>query len=156
MYSGFELFEHEAVREGSEEYLDSEKYELRPRDFTGALADGRSLEPWLTRLNAIRAAHPALQQLRTLRFHNTENDALLAYSKTDPAGKDTVIVVVNLDTFHPQEGMVFLDLPALGLDWDDRFAVRDEVTGQTWEWGQSNFVRLVPADAVAHILTIVR
>jgi starch synthase (maltosyl-transferring) len=156
VYSGFELYEYEPVREGSEEYLNSEKYELRPRDFGRALADGRSLEPWLTRLNAIRAAHPALQQLRTLRFHNTENDALLAYSKTDPAGRDTVLVVVNLDTYHPQEGMVFLDMPTLGLDWDDRFAVRDEVTGQTWDWGQSNYVRLVPSDAVAHILTIIR
>ena len=156
VYSGFELYEHEAVREGSEEYLNSEKYELRPRDFGQALADARSLEPWLTRLNAIRAAHPALQQLRTLRFHTVENDAMLAYSKTDPDGKDAVVVVCNLDTYHAQEGTVWLDLPALGLGWDDRFAVRDEVTGQTWDWGQANYVRLEPALAVCHILTVIR
>ena len=156
MYSGYELYEHEAVREGSEEYLDSEKYELRPRDFAQALKDGRSLEPWLTRLNAIRAAHPALRQLRTLHFHHTENDALLAYSKTDPAGRDTVVVVVNLDSYQAQDGMVYLDLPALGLGWTDRFAVRDEVTGQTWDWGQANYVRLEPTDAVCHILSVVR
>ena len=73
VYSGYELFEYEAVREGSEEYLDSEKYQLRPRDFAKALADGRSLEPWISRLNAIRRAHTALQQLRTLRFQAVEN-----------------------------------------------------------------------------------
>ncbi|MGH3760156.1 alpha-1,4-glucan--maltose-1-phosphate maltosyltransferase [Actinophytocola sp.] len=156
MYSGFELYEHEAVREGSEEYLNSEKYELRPRDFAKALADGRSLEPWITRLNAIRSAHPALRQLRTLRFHHIENDAMLAYSKTDPGGRDTVIVVCNLDSYHAQDGTLWLDLPTLGLDWDDRFAVRDEVTGQTWDWGQANYVRLEPARAVCHILTVIR
>jgi starch synthase (maltosyl-transferring) len=156
VYSGFELFEHEAVRDGSEEYLDSEKYELRPRDFARAVADGRSLEPWLTRLNAIRAAHPALHQLRTLHFHHVENDAMLAYSKTDPNGKDAVIVVCNLDTYHVQDGMVWLDLPVLGLDWSDRFAVRDEVTGQTWDWGQANYVRLEPTQAVCHIMTVIR
>jgi starch synthase (maltosyl-transferring) len=156
VYSGYELYEHEAVREGSEEYLNSEKYELRPRDFERALAEGRSLEPWLTRLNAIRAAHPALQQLRTLHFHDTQNDALLAYSKQDPASGDTVIVVVTLDPAHAQEGMVYLDLPALGFDWNDRFVVHDEVTGATWEWGQSNYVRLDPLQAVAHILSVSR
>ena len=156
VYSGYELFEHEAVREGSEEYLNSEKYELRPRDHAKALADGRSLEPWITRLNAIRAAHPALRQLRTLRFHHADNDAILAYSKTDPAGKDTVIVVVNLDSHHTQETMVRLDMPTLGLDWTDRFAVRDEVSGETWDWSQANYVRLDPTHQVCHILTVIR
>ncbi|MDT7693342.1 MAG: hypothetical protein QOI75_2709, partial [Pseudonocardiales bacterium] len=84
VYSGFELYEHEAVRPGSEEYLDSEKYQLRPRDFDAALATGNSLQSYLTRLNEIRAAHPALQQLRDLHFHFVDNDALLVYSKTDP------------------------------------------------------------------------
>jgi starch synthase (maltosyl-transferring) len=156
VYSGYELYEHEAVREGSEEYLNSEKYELRPRDFGQALVEGRSLEPWITRLNTIRQAHPALQQLRTLRFHHADNDAIIVYSKSDPGGKDLVIVVVNLDSYHPQETMVRLDMPTLGLDWDDRFAVHDEVTGQTWDWGQANYVRLVPNEAVAHILSVVR
>ena len=156
VYSGYELFEYQAVREGSEEYLDSEKYQLRPRDFDQALAEGRSLEPWLTRLNTIRAAHPALQQLRTLRFHHVDNEALLVYSKRDPGSGDTVIVVVTLDPDHPQEGTVWLDLPALGRDWQDRLTVHDEVTGATWEWGQSNYVRLDPTQAVAHILAIAR
>lgn len=99
---------------------------------------------------------PLVQKLRNLHFHNTENDALLAYSKTDPATGDTVIVVVNLDTEHPQEGMVFLDLPTLGYDWHDTMIVHDEVTGATWEWGQSNYVRLDPVHAVAHVLAITR
>jgi len=156
VYSGYELFEHEAVREGSEEYLNSEKYELRPRDFDKALSEGRSLEPWLTRLNAIRAAHPALQQLRTLRFHDTQNDALLAYSKRHPGTGDTVIVVVNLDPEHVQEGMVYLDLPAIGRAWSDTLVVHDEVTGATFEWGQANYVRLDPVQAVSHILSVTR
>jgi starch synthase (maltosyl-transferring) len=156
VYSGYELYEHQAVREGSEEYLNSEKYELRPRDFGKALADGRSLEPWITRLNAIRRAHPALQQLRTLRFHDVDNDALIAYSKTDPATSDTVLVVINLDSYHPQEGTLWLDLPTLGMDWSDRFIVHDEVTGATWNWGQANFVRLDPIHAVSHILSVSR
>jgi starch synthase (maltosyl-transferring) len=156
VYAGFELFEHEPIREGSEEYLNSEKYELRPREFAAALADNRSLEPWLTRLNAIRAAHPALQQLRTLHFHHVDNGALLAYSKTDPNGKDTVIVLANLDTYHPQDGTVWLDLPSLGFDWHERFAVRDEVSGQIWDWGQANYIRLEPDVAVCHILAVIR
>jgi starch synthase (maltosyl-transferring) len=156
VYSGYELYEHEPVREGSEEYLDSEKYQLRPRDFAGALADGRSLQPWLTRLNEIRRAHPALQQLRTLCFHRTDHDELVAYSKTDPASGDTVLVVVNLDPRHPAEGFVHLDLPALGLGWHDRFTVHDEVTGEVYQWGEVNYVRLSPEQAVAHILVIHR
>ncbi|SDM97963.1 maltotransferase domain-containing protein [Allokutzneria albata] len=156
VYSGYELFEHQAVREGSEEYLDSEKYELRPRDFDAALREGRSLEPWLRRLNEIRRARPALSRLRTLRFHHVDNDALIAYSKTDPATGDIVVVVVNLDPGNGQEGTLWLDLPLLGMDWQERFSARDEVTGETWDWGQANFVRLEPHRAVAHIVAVER
>ena len=91
------------VQEGSEEYLHSEKYELRPRDFEAALADGESLEPFLTRLNEIRRVHPALHQLRTIKFHHIDNDALLAYSKFDPLTGDQVLVVVTLNAFGPEE-----------------------------------------------------
>ncbi|MDQ3824910.1 MAG: alpha-1,4-glucan--maltose-1-phosphate maltosyltransferase [Actinomycetota bacterium] len=152
VYSGFELYENTPLRPGSEEYLNSEKYQLRPRDFAGALAQGRSLEPWITRLNAIRRAHPALQQLRTLRFHVTDNDLLLAYSKVDPTSGDTVICVVTLDPFTTVSGTVSLDLPALGMSWSDRFDVHDEVSGETYRWGAVNFVQLQPWRAVAHIL----
>ncbi len=156
VYSGYELYEHEPVREGSEEYLHSEKYELRPRDFAGALREGRSLEPWLTRLNQIRRAHPALQQLRTLMFQHTDSPGVLAYSKVDPATEDTVIVVVNLNPHETSEATLWLDMPALGMDEAERFIAHDEVTGATWDWGQANYVKLEPWHTVAHIVHVQR
>jgi starch synthase (maltosyl-transferring) len=156
VYAGFELYEWEPVKPGSEEYLNSEKYELRPRDFEGAAASGNSLEPYITRLNEIRRAHPALQQLRNIAFHHIDNDRIIAYSKTDPATGDTVIVVCTLDSHGAQQGTTALDMPALGLDWADRFTVYDEVTGDTFEWGQFNYVRLEPWRHVAHVLHVRR
>ena len=152
VYSGFELFEHESVREGSEEYLDSEKYELRPRDFEAALAGGRSLEPFLRRLNEIRRIHPALCEMRTIKFHHIDNDALLAYSKFDPLTGDTVFVVVTLNEHAVEQGTLWLDMGALAMHPDDRFTVHDEVTGEEYHWGQANYVRIEPWKAVAHIL----
>jgi len=154
VYSGFELFESTPVRPGSEEYLDSEKYELRPRDFAGAVDRARSLEPFLTKLNAIRHRHPALCQLRTIRFHAVDNDALLAYSKFDPVTGDTVLVVVTLNPFGAEQGTLWLDMGALGMEPYERFWVRDEITGEEYQWGQSNFIRLEPARAVAHIINM--
>lgn len=156
MYSGFELFEHRAVRPGSEEYLDSEKYELRPRPFTEARADGQSLEPWITRLNEIRRNHAALRQLRCLHFHHIDNDALLAYSKIDPASGDAVLVVVNLNPFATEEGMLWLDLPAIGREPDAQIVVHDEITGEEYHWGQVDYIRLDPAMAVAHVIALPR
>jgi len=159
VYAGFELFEHVAVRPGSEEYLDSEKYQLRPRDWEAAEAEGRSLAPYLTRLNEIRRAHPALQRLRNLVLHHPDDQAFLAFSKTEtlPDGSDdTVIVVINLDPHATRETTVRLDLPELGMDWHDTFAVRDELTGETWRWGEHNYVRLDPAREPAHVLTVHR
>jgi starch synthase (maltosyl-transferring) len=156
VYSGYELYEHVPLREGSEEYLDTEKFQLRPRDYAAALTDGRSLQPWLTRLNEIRRAHPALQQLRTLHFHHIEHDALIAYSKTDPATGDAVIVIINLDPHQPAESVLWLNMPVLGFDWHERFWVHDEVTGEGYDWGQSNYVRLDPQRSVAHILAVHR
>jgi starch synthase (maltosyl-transferring) len=156
VYSGFELYESQPVRPGSEEYLDSEKYELRPRDFATALNEGRSLEPYLTRLNEIRRAHPALQQLRDLHFHHVDNDAIIAYSKTDPATGDTVLVVCTLDSHQAQEGTTSLDMPALGVDWNEGVTVHDEVSGETYQWGQFNYVRLEPTLHVAHVFRVER
>jgi len=154
VYSGFELFEHQPVRAGSEEYLDSEKYELRPRDFDAALARGNSLEPFLTQLNEIRRLHPALREMRTIKFHSVDNDAVLAYSKFDPTTGDCVLVVVTLNPFGAEEATLWLDMGALGMEWYDRFWVRDEITGEEYQWGQSNYIRLDPGRAVAHILNM--
>ncbi|MTD59022.1 alpha-1,4-glucan--maltose-1-phosphate maltosyltransferase [Amycolatopsis pithecellobii] len=156
VYSGYELYECQPVRDGSEEYLDSEKYELRPRDFSGALAQGRSLEPWITKLNTIRRAHPALQQMRSLRFEHVDNGGLIAYSKQDPATGDTVVVVATLNPYGAEEGTLWLDLPALGFGWHDRVIAHDEVTGETWDWGQANYIRLEPWRAVAHVVSLQR
>lgn len=154
VYAGFELYEHVAVKPGSEEYLDSEKYQIRIRDWAGAEAEGRSLAPYLTRLNEIRRTHPALQQLRNVVVHSSDDDAVMVFSKQ--AGDDVVIVVVNLDPHGTRETTIHLDLPALGLDWNDSFTVRDEITGADWHWGAHNYVRLDPGFEPAHIVSLRR
>ncbi|MQA33842.1 alpha-1,4-glucan--maltose-1-phosphate maltosyltransferase [Modestobacter roseus] len=156
VYSGYELFEHVGLRPGSEEYLDTEKFQLRPRDWAGADASGRSLAPYLRRLNEVRRAHPALQQLRTLRFHHIDNENLLCFSKTDPGSDDAVLVVVSLNSSYAQIGTTSLDMPALGLDWSDRFSVTDEITGAHYDWGQHNYVELDPYREPAHVFTVHR
>ncbi|MBO9520016.1 MAG: DUF3416 domain-containing protein [Nocardioidaceae bacterium] len=152
VYAGFELCERIAVRPGSEEYLDSEKYQIRVRDWAGAEAEGRSLAPYVTKLNELRRRHPALQQLRDLTVHRSDGDDIVVFSKT--AGEDTVIVVLNVDPHGWHETMVHLDLEALGLPPGSAFEVLDELTGQVWSWGTDNYVRLDPAGEVAHILTV--
>jgi starch synthase (maltosyl-transferring) len=156
VYSGFELYEHVAVRPGSEEYLDSEKYQLRPRDWAAAEASGRTLAPYLTRLNEIRRAHPSLQRLRNLRLNWTDDDAVLSYSKIAEPGQpdDQVIVVVNVDPHGARETMVHVNMPALGFDWGDTFIAEDEITGDRWRWGGHNYVRLDPSVEPAHVLRI--
>jgi len=156
VYSGYELFEHVGLRPGSEEYLDTEKFQLRPRDWAGAEASGRSLAPYLRRLNEVRRAHPAMQQLRTLRFHHVDNENVLCFSKTDPASDDCVLVVVSLNSNYTQIGTTSLDMPALGLDWSDRFSVADEITGAHYDWGQTNYVELDPYREPAHVFTVHR
>ena len=154
VYSGFELYESIPVRGGSEEYLDSEKYELRPRDFEAALERGESLEPYLTLLNSIRRQQPALQQLRQIRFHDVTNDQILAYSKVDAVTGNAIVVVVNLDPWHTQEGMVHIDAGAVGLDEGEPFQVHDLITGERYNWGSHNYVRLTPQNNVAHIFRL--
>ncbi|MGP9018449.1 alpha-1,4-glucan--maltose-1-phosphate maltosyltransferase [Streptomyces sp. BR1] len=152
VYAGYELCENTALRDGSEEYLHSEKYELRPRDWAAAERDGRSIAPLITALNRIRRHHPALRRLRSVRFHATDNDAVIAYSKR--SGADTVLVVANLDPHHTQEATVSLDMPELGLEWHETVPVRDELTGETYHWGRADYVRLEPGRAPAHVLAL--
>jgi starch synthase (maltosyl-transferring) len=154
VYAGYELYEHVALRPGSEEYLDTEKFQVKIRDWDAAEAEGRTLAPYLTRLNEIRRAHPALQQLRDLVVHSSDDDAVLVFSKR--SGDDIVLVVVNVDPHGTRETTVHLDLPALGMDWQDRFEVHDELSHETWTWGERNYVRLDPYYEPAHILTVRR
>ncbi|MFJ2813846.1 alpha-1,4-glucan--maltose-1-phosphate maltosyltransferase [Streptomyces sp. NPDC087294] len=154
IYSGYELCENTPVRAGSEEYLDSEKYQLRPRDWESAAREGRTIAPLITRLNEVRRASPALRQLRDLHFHHADQDAVIAYSKR--SGTNTVLVVANLDPHHTQEATVTLDLPQLGLDWGESVPVRDELTGEIYHWGRSNYVRLEPGHRPAHVFTVLR
>ncbi|AWB83840.1 maltotransferase domain-containing protein [Corynebacterium liangguodongii] len=154
VYSGFELYENVPVAPDSEEYMDSEKYELRPRDFAAALGRGESLEPYLTLLNAIRRGNPALQQLRQLHFHDASNDQVLAYSKVDAVSGNAVLVVVNLDPWATQEAMVRIDAEAIGVGAGESYPVHDLVTGADYTWSTDNFVRLVPEANVAHIFRL--
>ena len=156
VYSGYELFEDEAVRPGSEEFKDSEKYQLRPRDFEAALAQGRSLEPLIQRLNEIRREHRALQHLTGLWFHGIDNDELLCYSRRDAETNDVVIVVVCLQSTGSWWGVTDLYMPALGLQWGDRFQAVDELSGEVYDWSERNTVGLEPATRVAHVLTVRR
>jgi len=160
VYSGYELCENEPAAPGSEEYLNSEKYQYRPRDWAGAQEARATLAPFLARLNRIRRAHPALQELRNLRFHHVDRPDLLCFSKVtngaDAAGggRDIVLVVVNLDWREPREATVWLDMPALGLDHNAEFLVTDELSGESYWWRQASYVRLDPAMVPAHIFTV--
>ncbi|MFJ5774157.1 maltotransferase domain-containing protein [Streptomyces sp. NPDC093094] len=152
VYSGYELCENTPLREGSEEYLDSEKYQLRPRDWDTAEAEGRTLTPLITRLNRIRRDNPALRQLRNLHFHATDNDSVIAYSKRSDS--NTVIVVANLDPHHTQEATISLEMLHLGLDRNASISAHDELTGETYHWGSSAYVRLEPGRSPAHVLHV--
>jgi starch synthase (maltosyl-transferring) len=151
VYSGYELYEHQAVRPGSEEYLDSEKYQYRPRTWSQP-----SLAGYLGRLNEVRRAHVALHWLRNLRFHLADSPDIIAFSKQ--TGDDAVLVLVNLNPHETRDTFVHLWMPAIGLDWDTgAFDVHDELTGQTWTWhGSSNWVRLDPHWEPAHVLHVRR
>ena len=152
IYSGFELYEHVALQPGSEEYLDTEKFQYRPRDWDAAINQGRSLAPLLTLINKIRREHKALQDLRSLYFHQCDNPNIIAFSKRD--GDDTVLVVCTLDPHHTQEATVWWNLAAIGLDPQSLFIAHDLVTDTTWTWGQSAYVRLTPWEQVAHIVHV--
>ncbi|WP_449343660.1 alpha-1,4-glucan--maltose-1-phosphate maltosyltransferase [Streptomyces polygonati] len=152
VYSGFELYEGEALEVGGEEYAHSEKYELRPRDFAAAAAGGDSLEAWITTLNRLRRAFPALRGLRTLRFHPIAHDALLAFSKTDPAGDDAVLCVVCLDPDREAAGRLVLNGPLPGAHPDGTVDAVDAVTGERVRLGGTT-VRFAPGGPVARIFT---
>jgi starch synthase (maltosyl-transferring) len=152
IYSGFELFEGDPVKAGSEEYLDSEKYELKPRDFSRK----DSLVPYITRLNDIRRKHPSLAEFTNLRFHEVDKENLMCFSRRADDG-ETILVVVNLNPFHWEEGTTNLDLDALGLDPSQSFEVNDLLSDSRFVWhGAHNYVRLDPHREPAHVFRIAR
>ena len=139
------------LKPGSEEYLDSEKYQIRRRNF----AQPHSLSPFIARVNQIRHEHPSLQRDWGLRFHSTDNPQLLAYSKRSEAGDDLILVVVNLDPFNMQHGFVQLPLDDWGFTPDSTVEVVDLLSDERYFWrGEWNYVRLEPLLRMGHILSV--
>ncbi|MBB5064744.1 alpha-1,4-glucan--maltose-1-phosphate maltosyltransferase [Granulicella mallensis] len=142
-----------AGKTGSEEYLDSEKYQIREWDRSSPL----SIAPLITQLNKIRHESLALQRNESLHFHSCPNPNLLCYSKSTPDFSDTILIAVNLDPLHEQAGIIDLALDKLGLPWQGSFEVEDLLTGARYQWhDQWNYVALNPSVMPAHVFRIVR
>ncbi|MEO6125948.1 MAG: maltotransferase domain-containing protein [Ilumatobacteraceae bacterium] len=161
----FELQVAEAVREGSEEYAGTEKFQVRSWD----LDSPDSLHVLMTTTNSIRRSHSALQHDRSLIFHHCSNPTMVAYTKTAPervrtsviddnaddVSDETILVIVNTDHWNPQESNVRLELPDIGFEWDELYELRDLMTGAIYEWsGPDNFVRLDPWVQPAHVFAL--
>jgi starch synthase (maltosyl-transferring) len=147
----FEEMEARPLSPAGEEYLDSEKYQLR----TWAWDPGRGLGPLIAQLNGLRRAHAALQRFGNVHFHASDNPELLVYSRRDEQSGDTLIMVVNLDPHWTQSGFVSLDLASVGIPGDREYRLRDlmDPAGVVYTWiGPKNFVRLDPRTSCAHIL----
>jgi starch synthase (maltosyl-transferring) len=149
----FELCENLPLRPGSEEYLNSEKYELKHRDLHSA----SSLKELISKINRIRKENPALHRNRNLRFHQTDNPSLICYSKTTDDLSNAIVVVVNLDCFHVQRGWVDLELGTFGLESNHAFQVHDLLAEGHYLWqGSRNYVELAPESLPAHIFRVRR
>jgi starch synthase (maltosyl-transferring) len=159
VYSGYELYE-DVARPGSEENIDNEKYEYKPRDFAKAEKAGASLAPYLSTLNRIRSSHPALRQLRNLDIHSSDDGAMLVYSKyiagefTRSGKADGIIVIANVDPHSVRETTVHLDITKFGLIPGASFEVKDLITDQKFSWTADNYVRLDAFTEPVHILSV--
>jgi starch synthase (maltosyl-transferring) len=152
IYSGYELCENEALP-GREEYLDSEKYQYKKRDWN---APG-NIKDWIARLNKIRKENRALQGYTNLRFHDAENDAVLFYSKMTAARDNIILVVVNLDPHRKQNSFVYVPIESFGQMESDAYQVQDLLSGATYNWrGRRNYVELDPDVQPAHIFLVRR
>jgi starch synthase (maltosyl-transferring) len=151
IYSGYELCENQPVRRGSEEYLDSEKYQIRVRDWNAP----HSIKPDIARLNRIRRENPALQELGNLSFFHSEYEGILAYRKHAPS--NDLLVIVNLDPHHAHDSIVHVPIAEMGIGESETYEVTDLLTASTYLWrGSRNYVRLDPAERVAHVLRVSR
>ena len=149
----FELLESRPREEGSEEYLDSEKYQLRHWE----LDRSDSLRGLIARVNRVRREHSAFQHNHGLTFHYVDNPEIICYSKRSPTDDEAILVAANLDPHHTQSGWVTLDLGQIGLDHSSRYQVHDLLTDARYLWhGGRNYVELNPASSSAHIFAIRR
>lgn len=156
IYRGFEFYEHLALHPGSEEYLDSEKFQLRPRNLDFTQEHGPDLVPYITLLNEVRRSNPALQELRSLRFHPSDSPHIIAFSKRGGLnGADVILCVCNTDPINEHSTTVHWDMNELGIPWGEDFAVTDQISGTTWRWKEHTFVKLNPASEVAHVAKII-
>ena len=151
IYAGYELCENTPLHEGSEEYLGSEKYFYRPRDWSRS----DSLAPYIARVNEIRGAHRSLRRLHGIWFHGIDNEGMLCFSKVASGRSDPILCVVSIDPHVPQEGTTDLDLWQLGLEHTGAFEAHDLLTGNRYIWrGPHNYVRLDPHQEPGHVLAL--
>ena len=150
VYSGYELCENVPASPDNEEYLNSEKYEIKHRNF----ARPGSLAPLFRDINAIRRRHRAFSRLRTVYFHASDNPNVVVYSKAVEDWSDVVLVVVTLDPYATQEATLHLDLAALDVSPDHAFEVYDELSGETYTWGAHPYVKMEPWWRVAHVFEV--
>jgi starch synthase (maltosyl-transferring) len=148
IYSGYELFESEAIP-STEEYANSEKYEIKVRDWK----QPNSLREYVSRLNSIRRANPALQQFANLRFLTTDNDQIILYVKWSDDRSNVILVAVNLDPHNPHHCTAFVPTDAISATAISAFTVTDLITGASYNWGTHNYVRLEPTEP-AHVLRV--
>jgi starch synthase (maltosyl-transferring) len=151
IYSGYELCESEAV-EGTEEYRDSEKYEIRVRDWNRP----GNIKEFIARINSIRRENPALRELRNIRFLESDNERIIFYTKASADGANRLLIAVNLDPFHPHHCTAMVPAEVAGVAPGTTYQVTDLITGAQYWWGERNYVRLDPAVEPAHILRIER
>jgi starch synthase (maltosyl-transferring) len=144
----YELCENVPAEPGSEEYLNSEKYEIKHWN----LRDPSNLRPFIKRVNAIRKENPALQSNDGLRFHQIDNDQLICYSKSTSDKRNVIVTIVNLDTMWKQSGFLELPVDELGIDVRHPYPMIDLLSGTRYMWqGSRNYVELRPGETPAHI-----
>ena len=150
IYSGFELCENQA-KANSEEYSNSEKYEIKIRDWD----QPGNIKDFIARINTIRRQNPALQEYKNLEFYETFNEHMLCYGKRTVDNSNMIVVIVNLDPFTAHEDMVTLPLWKFGLEQWQTYQMHDLLTGAIYSWkGSSNYVRLDPQNNPAHIFMV--